>query len=94
MNGPVVAVLLNVAPIGGDEGQDFHGNAANGVVELVPNEDGFETNEACGVPVNNAASLYEAILQRRIYLNVHSDANPPGETRGQLFPINPNDEKY
>ena len=82
MNGPVVATILNVAEIG-SPGKNFNGNASRGMVELA--EGDFESQEACGIPVNTIASLYEAILQRRIYLNVHSLANPPGETRAQLF---------
>ena len=74
----VVAVLLNAAAP-----TNFDGNAAHGNIVINPFED---PNNACGIPVNNIASLYEAILQRRIYLNVHSVANGGGETRGQLFP--------
>ena len=36
--------------------------------------------------INNIASLYAAILVGKIYLNVHSEANPGGEVRGQIFP--------
>ena len=82
INGPVVAVLLNVANIG-EPGKDFNGNAADGEIEIIDND--AENDPVCGIPINTLASLYEAILQRRIYLNVHSEANPSGETRAQLF---------
>lgn len=84
-NGPIVATLLSAADLMAAEGVDFDGNAARGMVVINDPNDSL-TNPACGIPVNNIASLYEAILQRRIYLNVHSVANVPGETRGQLFP--------
>ena len=47
-------------------------------------DSGFEDIEACGVIINKIVSLYESVLQRKIYLNVHSEAYPDGEVRGQL----------
>lgn len=41
--------------------------------------------EACGVTINNVASLYEAIVQRKIYLNIHTEQWPAGELRGQIL---------
>jgi len=45
----------------------------------------FQDIPTCGLVINNIASLYEAVLQRKVYLNVHSVANPPGEVRGQVI---------
>lgn len=39
----------------------------------------------CGVTINNVASFYEAVLQRKIYLNIHTVLFPNGELRGQIF---------
>lgn len=32
-----------------------------------------------------AASVVEAIMAGNAYVNVHTEANPPGEVRGQIF---------
>ena len=39
----------------------------------------------CGVTINNVASLYEAVLQRKIYLNIHTTTWPSGELRAQIL---------
>lgn len=81
-NGPVIATLYNVAPVPGPGGEDIDGEAAKGV--LVSDD---LTALTCGdVEISNIASLYEAILNRQVYVNVHTEANPPGEVRGQIFP--------
>jgi hypothetical protein len=36
--------------------------------------------------VNNIASLYQAVRDGRVYLDVHSVDFPDGEIRGQIFP--------
>lgn len=84
-NGPVLATLFDLAPIEGPDGVDFlagsAGSAGSGTLtseDLIPQE--------CGdVNISNLASLYEAILQRLVYVNVHTEANPSGEARGQIF---------
>jgi len=42
-------------------------------------------NAACGVTINNVASLLNAMIQGKIYVNVHTDLYPAGELRGQIF---------
>ena len=87
VNGPIVAFLFDVAPIPGPGGVDVNGRLVRGTLTNADIEDGdFAANPNCGVVINNIASLLEAILKRSIYLNVHSEANPPGEIRGQIFP--------
>ena len=61
------------------------GMAARGKVKLMMMHD-FAKNPVCGVPIVNAATLYEAILQRKIHFIVHSEANIKGEARAQIFP--------
>ena len=80
MNGPVVAFLFGPE----DPGVNVSGRLASGTIE---NADVIATDgDPCGATINNIASLYAAILDGRIYVNVHSAANPGGEVRSQLFP--------
>ena len=90
VNGPIVAFLFNGAPIGGPGGIDVDGLLARGTLtnaEIEAADPPFEENESCGVAINNIASLFAAVLDGLIYLNVHSEANVPGEVRGQIFAL-------
>jgi hypothetical protein len=78
-NGPVV-VFLYTGPMVDVDGGLVYGNITN--ANIVPIDNPTST---CGVPIVNVASLYEAILQRQIYLNIHSTKCPAGEVRGQLM---------
>jgi hypothetical protein len=51
------------------------------VLEVITNER-VETVDS----VNNIASLYQAVRDGRVYLDVHSVDFPAGEIRGQIFP--------
>ena len=87
VNGPVVAFLFNVAPVPGPGGVNTDGRIARDRLtndDIVPTD--FAASPACGVAINNIASLFAAVLDGIIYLNVHSEGNPPGEVRGQIFP--------
>lgn len=85
VNGPVITTLLNGdIPVPGPGGIDidnenFKGTVTNAMINPT-------MCEGSDLMVNNVASLYEAILQRQVYLNVHSEGNPPGEVRAQIFP--------
>ena len=81
VNGPVVAFLFGLQPPVHVDGELVYGEIMND--DIVSFDD---PNGACGVTINNVASLYEAILQRKIYLNVHSTACPAGVTRAQMIP--------
>jgi len=80
VNGPVVAFLFGPA----DPPVDGNGRLASGTLT---NADVIETEgEPCGRTINNLASLYAAMLDGLIYANVHSEENPAGVVRGQIFP--------
>lgn len=81
VNGPVVAFLF---PLNAS-GVNVNGNLSSGTLT---NADILPTSgtDACGLPlVNNLASLAAAMLDNRIYCNVHTLANPAGEVRGQIL---------
>lgn len=80
-NGPVVVPLQ--LPTTGVEERTFT-NA-----DVDPSAGAAET---CGLVINNVASLFDAILQEKIYVNVHTETNPPGEIRSQLFSVQLSDE--
>ncbi|MDJ0944764.1 MAG: CHRD domain-containing protein [Kiloniellales bacterium] len=93
VNGPVVAFLFNVAPVGGPGGIDVDGLLARGRLgnlDIEPVD--FAANPNCGVAINNIASLFAAVLDGLIYLNVHAEANPAGEVRGQVFALGASDD--
>ncbi len=80
VNGPVVAFLFG--PV------DPPVNVGDGSVEVTLDNSNIippDTTEACGVPLNNVASLAFAMLEAKIYVNVHSTAFPAGVIRGQLL---------
>ena len=75
-NGPVLAFLFNVAPVPGPGGVDVNGTLAIGTLS---DSDVFSVP-----PVTNIAELAQAFLAGDVYVNVHSEANPSGEVRGQV----------
>lgn len=82
VNGSVAVFLFGFVPGGANvDGTLAQGSFTN--ADLRPVD--FAANAACGVPVNNIAALVAAARAGRIYVNVHTLANPPGEVRGQLF---------
>ena len=80
VNGPIAVTLFDIPP----PGQDINGELVRLTVE---NDDitDVSADAACGVPLNNIAALAFAMVAGRIYVNVHSTANPAGEIRGQLL---------
>jgi hypothetical protein len=80
VNGPIVAFLFGlVAP-----GVNVSGLLSEGELTNASFQGGVDCTGTCGKSVNNIASLRGAILDGCIYANVHSEANPGGEVRGQL----------
>lgn len=84
VNGAVVAFLFGPVdpPVDVGEGS-VEGTLDNSDI-IVPAT--LENIEACGVPLNNIASLAFAMRAGKIYTNVHSTAFPAGVSRGQLLP--------
>lgn len=83
VNGAIVVPLFD-----NPAGQDVDGELDLGDQAIVENADITpppEGDMACGVPLNNIASLAFAMITGRIYANVHSTANPEGVARGQLL---------
>ena len=83
-NGPVVVDFWETPP--DTDGTDINGVARDG---YLTNDDILSDNldgGMCGnIKLNNIASLYQAMLNGDIYLNIHTQANPAGENRGQIF---------
>lgn len=81
-NGPIVVPLFESQE---EEGTSEDGTLSEGTftgAEVTPPDD----TQVCGVPLNNVASLTNAIREGLVYVNVHTQANPEGEIRGQIFP--------
>lgn len=76
-NGDVIAFLYENGSGVGTDGIDVDGRLSKGTLT---NDDIIDVG--CG---SNIASLYAAMLSGSVYLNVHSEANPPGEVRAQIF---------
>ena len=77
-NGPVVACLFPLSA----GGVDVNGRLAKGTLT----NDGLTPGDCGGINVSNIASLFAAMREGLIYLNVHSMANPGGEIRAQWYP--------
>lgn len=80
-NGPVAFGLINPGDLSFD-GKTIKGTIDNGDFT------GADCAPAVGRPVSNIAALAFAMNEGLIYLNLHTDAVPSGEIRGQLM------EKY
>lgn len=79
--GPIFVFLFG--PVG--EGVDVDGSLISGEftnADILPQD---PPSEVCGVTINNLASVLAAIRQDRVYVNIHTVANPAGELRDQLF---------
>ena len=84
VNGAIVAFLFGPADPPVDVGEGSVERALVNSDIIAPATP--ENIEACGVPLNNIASLAFAMLEGKIYANVHSTSFPAGVIRGQLLP--------
>lgn len=76
-NGPVVLGLISPGPLSFD-GKKIRGTLTNADFS------GNDCVPSTGRPITNVAALAFAIRDGLIYLNLHTDAFPGGEVRGQL----------
>lgn len=83
VNGPIVAFLFGPVDPPVDVGEGSVEVALDNSDILPPETP--EAIEACGVPLNNIASLAFAMRAGKIYANVHSTTFPAGVIRGQLL---------
>jgi hypothetical protein len=77
-NGPIAFGLVDPGPLVFD-GQRIEGALTN--LDFT----GVDCIPVVGRPVNNIAALAFAMRDGLIYINVHSDLFPLGETRGQML---------
>lgn len=86
---PATAAHLHCAPAGvvGAVVVPLTLPGADGGQQPLTNDDvqALIDDPACGATINNLASVLAAILDHRIYVNVHTEGSPDGELRGQLF---------
>ncbi len=90
VNGPIVAFLFGPVDPPVDVGEGSVEVALDNSDIVSPETP--EAVEACGVPLNNIASLAFAMRVGKIYANVHSTAFPAGVIRGQLLENDNNDD--
>ncbi len=79
LNGPVAVGLLQPGPLS-EIGADTQVTLTN------DNFTGADCTGSVGRPVTNIASLYFAMREGMIYLNLHTPDYPGGELRGQMLP--------
>ncbi|MDJ0655041.1 MAG: CHRD domain-containing protein [Xanthomonadales bacterium] len=92
-NGPVAIGIVDRISAALDNSLNFTDNGfrINGFLTNVD----FPENtceDVIGRPVNNLVSLAAAIDEGLIYWNLHTDANPAGELRGQVRPLTTSDD--
>ncbi len=85
-NGPVAFGLITPGPLSFD-GKNIKGTLDNS------NFTGADCVPSVGRPVSNIAALAFAMDEGLIYLNLHTDAIPSGEIRGQLMEDDDEDEE-
>jgi hypothetical protein len=81
-DGPVAVTLFSANPSVDADGVLQLGVITNADVSTVT----CAVNDMVNVTVNNIASLFQAAKDGLIYANVHSENNPSGVVRGQVFP--------
>jgi hypothetical protein len=84
-NGPVAFGLINPGDLSFD-GKRIRGKLDNGDFT------GADCSGAVGRPVSNIAALAFAMEEGLIYLNLHTDAVPSGEIRGQMMEDDDDDD--
>jgi hypothetical protein len=78
VSGPIVVYFFGLDP----SGVNINGKLSSGTLT---NSAILKNITGCPVTITNIASLYSAVTQGLVYLNVHTVKNPAGEVRGQVF---------
>ena len=86
-NGPIAFGLVNPGRLA-FTGQEIRGTVTNA------DYTGEDCTEIIGRPINNLASLALAMRDGLVYANVHTDAFPMGEIRGQMLPDDDDDDNF
>jgi len=95
LNGNITAMHLHCGEAGingpitldiGAADIEFENNELEGVFTNEDINPAAGCGDTIGFDIINIATLQQAMLRRRIYLNIHTDAIPSGEVRGQTHP--------
>ena len=88
-NGPIAIGLIDFLAPANDNSDviNFNGHRISGTITNAQFPEVDPCPDVVGRPINNIASLAAAIDAGLVYWNLHTDAFPAGELRGQVRPL-------